>query len=47
MTLGLTLLGVGMLLMLAGVKGYSVRQLAVGSLTPAANQSVTSTAATS
>jgi len=42
-TLSLILLGLGMMLMLAGVKGYSVRELAVGNLPAqgsAANQSV-------
>lgn len=45
MTLSLILLGLGMMLMLAGVKGYSVRELAVGNLPTAGsatNQSVTS-----
>ena len=41
MTLGLLALGVGMMLVLAGVKGYSVRELAVGNYgQSASNQSV-------
>ena len=43
MTLALICLGFGMVLMLAGVKGASVRELLVGNYTPgtATNQSVT------
>jgi hypothetical protein len=41
MTLALLCLGLGMVLVLAGVKGYSVRSLLLGNFaTPAANQSV-------
>jgi len=42
MTLALLVLGVGMMLMLAGVKGYSVRSLALGNIGTASNQSVAS-----
>ncbi len=43
MTFGLLLLGFGMVLLLAGVKGYSVRDLLVGQYgSVASNQSVTS-----
>ena len=43
MTLALLCLGLGMVLVLAGVKGYSVRKLLVGEFAaPATNQSVTS-----
>ena len=40
MTLALLCLGLGMMLMLAGVKGYSVRSLALGNLSAASNQSL-------
>ena len=41
MTLGLVALGVGMMLVLAGVKGYSVRELAQGNYgQSASNQTV-------
>ena len=40
MTLALLVLGFGMMLFLAGVKGYSVRSLALGNLTSSSNQSV-------
>ena len=41
MTLALLCLGLGMMLMLAGVKGYSVRSLALGNIASASNQSLT------
>ena len=40
MTLALLCLGLGMMLLLAGVKGYSVRELATGNLQTASNQSL-------
>ena len=46
MTLSLLCLGLGMILVLAGVKGYSVRSLLAGTFAdPAVNQSVTAATA--
>ena len=41
MTLSLLCLGLGMVLVFAGVKGHSVRSLLTGTIVAATNQSVT------